>query len=234
MRNILSARRGLAVLFGATLAFGAGALAPDTASAAPLAPKGDSLMKAADTGPDQALVRVGLGDVQAEDHVLGDPEAPVTLVEYASMTCPHCATFHEQTLPKLKAEFIDTGRVKMVFRHYPLDQRALDAALLTECFEGKRFFGMLDILFQQQRRWARADDPAAHFRKLGGLAGMGANNVNQCLNDDAMRDSILERQIKARDEADIRSTPSFILDGETISGNPGYEALAEKLRDAGA
>ncbi len=165
---------------------------------------------------------------------MGAPDAPVTMVEYSSLTCPHCATFHKETLPRIKKNFIETGKVRFVFRHYPLDRRALKGALLTECFDGRRFFSMLDILYMKQEQWARADDPEAHFRKLAGMAGLSPEKANACMGDSAKQESILQRQLEARRKAEVRATPSFIIDGELVEGNPGYDELAQKLRDAGA
>ena len=230
-RNILIAGLGLSAVITLAVGLSTG-LGGDTAADAAATAGPAKTEPPAQTASDATTV--ALGEVKPADHVLGDPDAPVTMIEYASMTCPHCATFHQETLPKLKENFIEPGRVKLVFRHYPLDQRAMRASLLAECFEGKRFFSMLDILFKQQQGWARADNPDQHFRKLAGMAGLDGDTVNGCLNDDSTRDNILRRQLKARRDADVRSTPSFLIDGETVAGNPGYEALAKKLRNAGA
>jgi protein-disulfide isomerase len=224
------------IALGGLIALGTGGLATDallsTNDSARALPAVDAPETAA--AERTAVTPVAVGDAKPSDHVIGDPDAPITMVEYASLTCPHCATFHEETLPKLKENFIEPGKVKLVFRHYPLDKRALRAALLTECFEGERFFTVLGILFKQQESWARAQNPDEHFRKLGGMAGLGADKIESCLNDGDTRDAILQTQLKAREQAGIRSTPSFIVDGETVAGNPGYEALAEKLRQAGS
>ena len=173
-----------------------------------------------------------LGEAGPSDRVLGDPEAPVTVVEYASMTCPHCAAFHSDTLPKLKEEWIETGKAKLVYRHYPLDQLALRAALLADCFEGDRFFAMLDMLFKQQGRWARAEEPLQHLARLAGMAGLSQERFEACMTDEARRDAILEEQLRARDEAGVQSTPSFLIDGEMMAGNQGYESFAKRLRAA--
>jgi len=229
MWKILIAVGGLVALGAGGLAIDAILSSNDSATALPAADAPEPAQ-----GDDTSVTRVALGEAKPSDHVIGDPDAPVTMVEYASLTCPHCATFHQDTLPKLKKNFIEPGKVKLVFRHYPLGKRALRAALLTECFEGQRFFSVLDILFKQQSTWANAENPDEHFRKLGGMAGLGSDKINACLTDGETRDAILQRQLKAREDANIRSTPSFIIDGETVAGNPGYEALAEKLRQAGA
>ena len=229
MWKILSAFGGLIALGAAGLAADAVLSTNESARALPAAEAPE-----APAGKSSNVTRAALGEAAPSDHVIGDPDAPVTMVEYASLTCPHCATFHQETLPKLKENFIEPGKVKLVFRHYPLDKRALRAALVTECFEGQRFFSVLGILFKQQETWAKADNPDEHFRKLAGMAGLGPDKIDACLNDGETRDAILQGQLKARENAGIRSTPSFIVDGETVAGNPGYEALAEKLRQAGA
>jgi protein-disulfide isomerase len=233
MWKILIGLGGLLALGAAGLATN-GMLALDDTAHAVRAPKdaGD-----AGTATPETLTAASAGDlaqVQPGDHVLGDPDAPVTIVEYSSLTCPHCATFHKETLPRIKKNFIEPGQVKLIFRHYPLDRRALKGALLTECFDGRRFFSMLNILYMKQMQWARAEDPEAHFRKLAGMAGLSPEKADACMNDSAKQDRILQRQLDARRGADIQATPSFIIDGEVVEGNPGYDELAQKLREAGA
>ena len=230
MWKILIALGGL-IAVGVT---GGSLFAPTDTARAVGAPKDAGGVGSADAG---AVVAADMGDVttvKPDDHVLGERDAPVTIIEYSSLTCPHCATFHKRTLPRLKKNFIEPGKVKLVFRHYPLDRRALKGALLTECFEGRRFFSMLNILFMKQEQWARADDPEAHFRKLAGMAGLGPDKADACMADSAKQDSLLQRQLNARRNAGIQATPSFLIDGELVEGNPGYEAIAEKLREAGA
>lgn len=230
MWKILIALGGL-IAIGVT---GGSLFAPTDTARAVGAPKDAGGAGSADAG---AVVAADMGDVttvKPDDHVLGERDAPVTIIEYSSLTCPHCATFHKRTLPRLKKNFIEPGKVKLVFRHYPLDRRALKGALLTECFEGRRFFSMLNILFMKQEQWARADDPEAHFRKLAGMAGLGPDKADACMADSAKQDSLLQRQLNARRNAGIQATPSFLIDGELVEGNPGYEAIAEKLREAGA
>jgi len=207
-------RRDLLVWTGAGLALlgapGAGLLAP--------------------AGPARAARP--LGEAHPDDHVLGASDAPVTMVEYASLTCPHCAAFHNDTWPRLKSAWVETGKVKFVYRHYPLDRLALRGALLAECFEGQRFFTVVDMLFKQQSRWSRADNPMRHFARLGGLAGLDQERFEACMTDEDTRDAILEAQIRARDEAGVQSTPSFLIAGELMTGNQGYDAFAARLRAA--
>ena len=111
--------------------------------------------------PGIPAARAENGDVHEQDRILGDAGAPVTIIEYSSLTCPHCASFHTGTLPKIKSDWIDTGKARLVYRHFPLDGVALRAAAVANCLEGPRHFTFLDALFKNQQRWSRAEDPIA-------------------------------------------------------------------------
>src|SRR5687768_5061793 len=106
------------------------------------------------------------------DMALGKPDAPVTVIEYASMTCPHCAHFHAETLKAFKEKYVDTGKVRLIFREFPFDGLALRASMLARCAGAERYFPMLDVLFQQQNQWTRAKDPMAALAQIGRLAGV--------------------------------------------------------------
>ena len=157
---------------------------------------------------------------------LGDADAPVTIIEYASLTCPHCAEFHTEVLPGLKERYIAPGKVRLVYRDFPLDQRALAAATLAHCAGSDRYFGFLDVLFQSQDRWARADD-LGPLLQLGRLAGLSEEQMNACLADQELQDAILKERLDGQDQFDISSTPSFVIDGETYAGSRDVEGFAE-------
>lgn len=171
-------------------------------------------------------------EIQPDDRILGDPDAPVTIIEYSSLTCPHCARFHSDTLPEVKEKWIEPGRARLVYRHYPLDQTALRAALFTNCFEGNRFFGVLEILFDTQNDWARAENPMDKLAQVATMAGLSQDRFEQCLNDEAEADRIIEKQLAARDVFDVQSTPTFLIHGEKVVGAQPYENFAEVLRAA--
>ena len=160
------------------------------------------------------------------EHAMGAADAPVTIIEYASLTCPHCADFHTEVLPDLKERYIAPGKVKLVYRDFPLDQRALDAATLAHCAGPDRYFGLLDVLFQTQQKWATAEslDP---LKQLGRLAGLSDQEMERCLADEDLENRILQSRLNAQDEHDVRSTPSFVIDGETYAGSRDIEALAD-------
>ena len=170
-----------------------------------------------------------LGESSAAEPVekaLGAADAPVTMIEYSSLTCPHCASFHNDVLPDLKERYIATGKVRLVYRDFPLDQRALAAATLAHCAGKDRYFGFLDVLFQSQERWARAED-LGPLVQLGRLAGMSEDQMNACLADEELQNRILQTRLAGQDQFDISSTPTFVIDGETYAGSRDVEEFAE-------
>ena len=164
-----------------------------------------------------------------QDMALGDPNAPVTVIEYASMTCPHCAKFHTDYLPEIKKKYIDTGKVRLVFREFPLDRAAIQASILARCSGADRFFPYISILFNQQSKWARAKDQTAELAKLGQMGGLSVDDFNACLADKKLGDGILKTRKDGSDEHKINSTPSFIIDGKTLGGALSLAAFSEAV-----
>src|SRR5438477_4608159 len=147
---------------------------------------------AVDTVPPGALVaEADMPQVGPDDRILGKPDAPVTIIEYASLTCPHCAAFEKEVLPQLKSEWIDTGKVKLVFRDFPLDASALKAAIVARCAPPERFYGFIGVLFAQQASWAAGADPIPGITRIAKLGGMSEDQVRACLKDDALQNKIL-------------------------------------------
>ena len=140
----------------------------------------------ASTADKSALLAVLPGD-----HVLGDPKASVTLIEYASLTCPHCAHFSTQILPEVKKKWIDTGKVKLIYRDFPLDQVAAKAAQIAECAGKDRYFGVIDLIFSNQQSWATASDPIADLAKPLRIAGLGESEIKACLANEAMSNAVI-------------------------------------------
>jgi protein-disulfide isomerase len=179
-------------------------------------------------------------EIFPDDRILGGADAPVTIVEYASMTCPHCARFHIDTLPKVKSEFIDTGKVRLVFRDFPLDKVALSASLLAQCVQGDAYFYLLDVLFRSQADWSRADDPVVALRQIGRTAGLEEAVMDQCMNDQATIDRIVARFKEASEKLAVNSTPTLFINGVIQRGGlpfddyeadgamqPGFKKLIE-------
>jgi protein-disulfide isomerase len=166
---------------------------------------------------------------EPQEQVLGNPDAPVTIIEYASLTCPHCAQFHTEVLPELKERYIAPGKVRLIYRDFPLDQTALAAAALAHCAGPERYFSMLDVLFETQGNWARADDPVAALKQLGKLGGLSEQEMAACLADEELTDGILRQRLAGQNEHDIGSTPTFIIDGKAYPGSRDVEEFGELI-----
>jgi protein-disulfide isomerase len=156
--------------------------------------------------------------------VLGDPKAPITLIEYASLTCPHCAHFSVAVLPELKKKWIDTGKVKLIYRDFPLDQTALKAAQLAECAGKDKYFGVIDMIFETQSKWATAADPMADLAKSLRIAGMGEKEVKACLADPKVADAVVA-SYRSGEQVGVDSTPTLFINGEKFTGARPIEEL---------
>jgi protein-disulfide isomerase len=173
----------------------------------------------ADASPPGLLVaQSGAPQLSPEDRILGKADAPVTIFEYASLTCPHCADFEKEVLPKIKADWIDTGKAKLVFRDFPLDGSALKAAMVARCAPPERFYGFIDVLFAQQRSWAVGGDPTAVLERLAKLGGMSPDKFDACMKDDALQNKILAGRLTAANDYKVESTPTFFINGKTVVG----------------
>lgn len=166
-----------------------------------------------------------------QDRVIGNAEAPITIIEYASLTCPHCATFHAETLPQIKKEWIETGKAKLIYRDFPLDKYAASAAMIARCAPEDKYFIFLNAFFAQQKNWSRADDPVRVLTQLAGLGGMSKDDVDACLANEELQDAILQVRLDGQMEYGINSTPSFVINGKMINNLP-YEDFKDILEDA--
>ena len=157
------------------------------------------------------------------DRVLGDEAAPVLIVEYSSLTCPHCASFHEETLPEITKEYIDTGKVRLIFRDFPFGPRAKFASMIARCVDAGRYYGFLTVLFRDQEQWAGSAQFEADLRRLSRLAGLSEADFNACRENQALLEGIERKAAEAGEKYGIESTPSFIINGEKISGALPFE-----------
>lgn len=167
-------------------------------------------------------------DIEAalKERAIGDPAAPVTMIEYASLTCPHCASFHNDTYKAFKARYIDSGKVRLIYRDFPLDGVALRAAMMARCTIDQRYFGLLQVLYKSQNNWARAKDPVAELAKIGRLAGIDQAAFDDCMASEELINGILEVRQKAAADG-VRSTPTFIIGDKVYPGSRSIEEFAE-------
>ena len=163
------------------------------------------------------------------DMIMGDPDAPVEIIEYSSMTCPHCAAFHTETLPTIKERYLDTGKAKLVFREFPLDRVALTAAAVARCAGEDRFFPFVDVLFRTQEQWSHADDAVAEIKKIVRMGGLDPAMVDTCLEDQSVIDGILAGRLNGDETYTIRSTPTFIINGDSHAGQMTVEEFEAVL-----
>ncbi|MBL8630110.1 MAG: DsbA family protein [Rhodospirillaceae bacterium] len=173
--------------------------------------------------------------VQYKEFVLGDPKATVTVIEYASLTCSHCANFHKTAYGELKKNYIDTGKIRFVFRDFPLDTWAMAGALLARCAPGDRGSKLIDLIFKNQDTWIRSEKPIEPLRGYAQLAGMSATEVDACLQNNDILKTIREVQNTATNLYKVQSTPTFFVEDEKVEGDRGYEYMAkvidQKLKD---
>jgi protein-disulfide isomerase len=170
--------------------------------------------------------------IAPDDRILGKSDAPITIVEYASLTCPHCAHFATEVLPKLKAKWIDTGKARLVMRDYPLDEPALRAAMIARCAPADKFYPMIDTLFAQQRQWVLSKDYKTDLGRLALLGGMNKTQFDACLANKSVEDKVLQSRLSATQELAVNSTPTFFINGTKFEGAPEEDALDAALSKA--
>ena len=163
------------------------------------------------------------------DMVLGKEDAPVTIIEYSSLSCPHCAVFHRDVLPALKSEYIDTGKVRYVEREFPLNNAALGGSVLARCVDPSRFFAFTDLLFSRQEDWAFKEDALQRLRLYAKQAGLTDAEFEKCLDDEALQKKILAVRERGEKEG-VHGTPTFFINGKVFNGAPTLQAMAEAMK----
>ena len=159
------------------------------------------------------------------EKVLGDDDAEITIIEYASLTCPHCAQFHAEILPKIKTEYIEPGKAKLVYRDFPLDEVALKASLLARCAPDDKFFTFIDALFSQQFAWSRSNDPVEALTNLGMVGGLSKESVDACLSNEELTDYVLQVRLDGQNEYDVNSTPTVIINGKKLAHVSSFDEV---------
>ena len=153
-----------------------------------------------------------------QPRILGDANAPVTIIEYASMTCGHCARFHQEILPKIKEKYIDTGKIKLDYRDFPLDGVALQVSMMLRCLPTNLYFRALAVTFKQQSKWLRSNNPVEAVQKLLSMVGMNATKTKTCLSNAPLQKSVVESRMMGVEKHAVSGTPTLIIGKVNISG----------------
>jgi protein-disulfide isomerase len=178
-----------------------------------------SAQRRGDRGPDEVPVEALMKPGPLPDLVIGKADAPVTIVEYASMTCSHCANFHNNVFAALKEKYVDTGKVRFVFREFPLDNLAAAASLLARCAGGDATQAMISALFKTQEKWAFVrGNPVPELFKVAQQAGFTQERFDTCLKDQATLDQMISARQKASEEFGVNATPTFFINGKRLRG----------------
>lgn len=164
-----------------------------------------------------------------KEYAMGPADAKVVLVEYASLTCPHCARFHTTVLPDIKKEFVDTGKIRYVYRDFPLDRLALGAAMVARCAGRDSFFGFIDTFYAAQGQWSRASNPISALANLAKLGGMSQTKFEACLKDVEVQNGILQQRLEASNEFKVQATPTVFVNGERYGGGMTLDQMRTLL-----
>ncbi len=160
---------------------------------------------------------------------IGTEEANIEIIEFASLTCGHCAKFHNEVFPKIKKEFIDTGKVSFIYQDFPLDKFALKASVIARCSGEKKFFSFLKVLYSKQKDWTRTEDPFRSLLKIAKLGGLKNEEIKVCVGNKSIEDGILKQRLNASKKFDIKATPTLYINGEKYDGDLTFEALKLKI-----
>jgi protein-disulfide isomerase len=161
----------------------------------------------------------------------GDPNAPVKIDEYASLSCPHCAHFMKETFPKIDADYIKTGKVYYIFHDFPLNAPAVDGAMVARCMPADKYFGFISFLFETQNDWAFGENTKNSLKQNAKLAGGSDELVDACLANDDLRSGIVKQMADSQKEKNIESTPTFFVNGYEIKGAVGYDVFKDEIEE---
>jgi protein-disulfide isomerase len=163
------------------------------------------------------------------DYYMGNEFAPVLMIEYASLSCPHCAHFHEAVLDDLIASHIETGKVRYIYRDFPLNAPAFDASKLAMCADKDKYFNFIKVLFKSQENWVMADDYKAVLKNIAKLGGISEEDFDKCLNNKEIEKKILKVKQDAIDVLSVQSTPTIFINGIQYKGKHSHEAVANYI-----
>ena len=161
------------------------------------------------------------------DMAIGRPDAPITVIEYFSLTCPHCKSFHTDVYPKIKEHYVDTGTVRMILRDFPLNRPAMDAALLARCKDSQQYFAFIDTLFNTFDNWTRSSDYLGALIQIGQIGGIKEAEFHTCKADEEMETRILSSMVEADETYSIQGTPTFIINGKKYDKGMSFNKFQE-------
>jgi len=159
------------------------------------------------------------------DHVLGNDKAPITVVEYASMSCTHCAHFYNEVFQSFKKKYIDTGKVRFIMREFPLDPIAAGASALARCQPADKYYSTIEFFFEHQQKWAFVDDPTKAMLEMAKKVGFNKESYEACLTDTKLSTAITDSALKAREKFGVRGVPAFFINGEKLQGEKTLETF---------
>lgn len=162
---------------------------------------------------------------------MGAADAPVVMIEYASATCPHCAEFHTDVLPDIKKTYIDTGKVRLIFREFPLDERAMAVFMLTRCVPEDKYFATVDMVFRRQKSWT-GSNPKAPLLKIMQMAGMTESQFDECLKRQDLAKAIFETRKTAVEQFGVKGTPTFFVNGKLVDGHKDAAEVSAAIDEA--
>lgn len=168
--------------------------------------------------------------LREDDMTIGKADAPITMIEYASMTCGHCSRFHQTVLPLIKQNYIDPGLVRLVFREYPLDNVAMAGSVVARCLPKEQYFSFIGLLFENQSTWAFGDNPRAGLIEISRRAGLSREQVETCLQNRVEIDRINAIAAEAQSLYKVSATPTFVINGQIVSGERSYSEFDELLK----
>lgn len=218
MTNFLTAILGLSVVFSSY----------SLASKAQINEK-KLIEKAQEKLEKEPLTKEQLLQVQDGDFVIGNIDAPVTIIEYASMTCSHCANFYSNVYKKIKEKYIDNDKVKFVFRHFPLNPTSLRASMLIDCVEQDKKAKFKEVLFSTQGNWANKKNYLEIISNISKLGGMSSEEFDSCISDTTIEQRIVESKLNAVRVLEVRSTPTVFINGQKIKNPSNFENISKKI-----
>ena len=164
-----------------------------------------------------------------EEKKIGDDSASIKMIEFASLTCGHCAKFHNEVFPLIKKDYIDTGKISFIYRDFPLDKFALKASVIARCSGSDRFFRFLRVLYNKQKDWTRTQDPFKSLLKIAKLGGLKNDEIKVCVGNKSIEDGILKERLNSTKTYEIKATPTIYFNEEKYEGDLTFEALKLKI-----